>query len=142
MRKAALFLLVILTFSCAEKVIEPPEDLIPKEKMVDILHDLAILNATRTSFGSVLEDNEIEIMDFLFRKYEIDSLQFAKSDRYYASIPLEYQRIYEEVESKIQQQRKSLEDATKRRNDSIRKAQEVKKDSLKSQKEASEPSTD
>ncbi|TAI47949.1 DUF4296 domain-containing protein [Flagellimonas allohymeniacidonis] len=141
MKKVTLLLFAILTISCAEKVIEPPQDLIPKEKMVEILHDLAILNATRTSFGSVLEDNDIEIMDFLFLKYEIDSLQFSNSDRYYASIPLEYQSIYEEVESKIQKQRTSLEEAKKSRNDSIRKVQEAEKDTVNVKKEDPTPSS-
>nr|WP_299338589.1 DUF4296 domain-containing protein [Allomuricauda sp.] len=130
MRKILALIITILVLSCAEKVIEPPEDLIPKENMIEILHDLALLKATSTSFQPALKNNNIDIMEFLFEKYGVDSVQFTTSDRYYASIPLEYQSIYEEVKARIAEQSKVLEDANKSRNDSIREAQKSRKDTI------------
>ena len=130
MKKGILFVLGILLFSCNEKVVEKPENLIPKEKMVTILHDLALLNSTKSSYKAALENNGVKIMDFLYEKYDIDSVQFAQSDLYYASIPLEYQSIYEKVEAILEKKTADLEQIAQKRNDSVRKAQEKKRDSI------------
>ena len=107
--KNLVFLLVFLmVVSCAEKVVEKPENLIPKEKMTASLHDLAILNATKTTVGNKLDEAGIDIMEFLYEKYQIDSTQFAESDLYYASLPLEYQSIYTEVESRLEKRQKAM----------------------------------
>ncbi|WP_396591485.1 DUF4296 domain-containing protein [Allomuricauda sp. R78024] len=129
MRKLVLLFSGILLFSCGKKVIEKPEKLIPQEKMVAILHDLAILNSAKSSFNHVMEDKGIKVMEFLYQKHEIDSIQFSQSDLYYASVPLEYQAIYEKVEAKLETRRATLEKTTKKRNDSIREAQKKKIDS-------------
>ena len=130
-----MFLLVFLmVVSCAEKVVEEPDNLIPKEKMIDILHDLAILNATKTTIGAKLDESGIDIMEFLYQKYQIDSTQFSESDLYYASLPLEYQAIYTEVETRLDKRQKAMEEATEKKNDSIRKANEKRSDSIRSAK--------
>nr|WP_297787172.1 DUF4296 domain-containing protein [uncultured Allomuricauda sp.] len=131
MRNTVTFLLALVLFvSCAEKVIEEPENLIPKEKMAEILHDLAIMNAAKSSARNKFDESGIDIMDFIYKKYGIDSVQFAESDLYYASVPLEYQSIYESVEAKVKRQKDTLEARGKRRNDSIREANLRKKDSV------------
>lgn len=130
MKRSILFILAILFFSCNEKVVEEPENLIPKEKMVIILHDLALLNATKSSYKAVLDLNEIKIMDFLYQQHGIDSVQFAQSDLYYASMPLEYQSIYEKVGALLEKKAADLEQTAQKRSDSTRKAQERKRDSI------------
>lgn len=130
MKRFIIFFLVIGLFSCNEKVVEEPENLIPKEKMVTILHDLALLNATKSSYKAALELHDIKIMDFLYQQHGIDSAQFAQSDLYYASLPLEYQSIYEKVETLLEKESADLEHIAQKRNDSVRKAQEKKRDSI------------
>ena len=130
MKRFIIFFLVLGLFSCNEKVVEEPENLIPKEKMVTILHDLALLNATKSSYKAALELHDIKIMDFLYQQHDIDSAQFAQSDLYYASLPLEYQSIYEKVEALLEKESADLEHITQKRNDSVRKAQEKKRDSI------------
>ena len=68
-----------------------------------------------------------QIMELLYERHDIDSLQLAQSDMYYASKPLEYEYIYEQIESRLKKKQNALEDAKKRANDSI-------KNSLKSGK--------
>ncbi|WP_421813101.1 DUF4296 domain-containing protein [Flagellimonas sp.] len=126
-----LFLGTILLVSCAEKVVEEPENLIPKEKMTEILHDLAILNAAKSGASRKFKDSGIDVMEFLYKKYDIDSTQFSESDLYYASIPLEYQSIYENVEKRLGRKKDTLEAIGKRRNDSVRQANKKRTDSLK-----------
>ncbi|WP_435623664.1 DUF4296 domain-containing protein [Flagellimonas sp.] len=141
MKKALILFLGCLIVGCAQKVIEPPENLIPESKMVDILHDLAILTAAKKSFAYVLDNNNVEAMDFIFQKYQIDSTQFAQSDKYYASIPLQYQMIYEKVEVRLEKKRKALEEENTKRNDSTRAAQQKRSDSLRNLRKDTIPSS-
>lgn len=115
-------LFCLLGISCAEKVVEPPENVIPRDKMITILYDLALLNATNSSFRNVIQKQNKQIMELLYERHDIDSLQFAQSDLYYASKPLEYEYIYEQIESKLKKKQKAMEDAKKRANDSIKNA--------------------
>lgn len=131
MKKAVLFFFGVLFLACGEKVVEEPENLIPKDKMTNILCDLALLNSTQSAFSSAFDKTGIDIMEFLYEKYDIDSTQFAQSDLYYASIPLEYQSIYEDVDARIEKRKNVIEATTKRRNDSIRDAQSHRRDSIK-----------
>ncbi|MBM1104793.1 DUF4296 domain-containing protein [Aurantibacter crassamenti] len=126
--KKILFLLVfVLLTSCAEQLVEGPEGLIPSEKMVDILNDMAILNAAKTTNSIVLKKNGIETMKFIFEKHGIDSTQFVLSDRYYASKPVEYESIYSKVAQRLEVEEKRLKDY-KKTTDSL---QQVVRDSIK-----------
>lgn len=127
----------VLFFSCAEKVIEPPEDLISKEKMTNILYDLALLNAAKTTNPNALENNEVEVMPFLFEKYAIDSIQFSESDLYYASVPLEYEGIYKTVQSRLEAKITVLDEARQQKTEQSRKRAERVRDSLKKLSEES-----
>lgn len=98
---------------------DKPADLIAKEKMVTVLADLAILNAAKSTNISKLREQGIDPTTFVFEKHGIDSLQFVASDRYYTSIPLEYQAIYTEVEAILAQKKQDLEEA-KKLNDSLK----------------------
>lgn len=120
----------MLFLGCADQAVEKPKDLIPKEKMVDILHDLSLLNATRSTLGARMDQTGVEVMEFIYDRYDIDSLQFVKSDLYYASRPMEYQALYTEVDARLDARSKALEAAEKKRNDSIRAASDRRQDSI------------
>lgn len=120
-----LFLLfLLLGISCGKKLLEKPENLIPKEQMADILCDMALLNSINRSYSQVLVENDLRVMPFLFEKYGVDSLQFAQSDLYYASIPAEYQKIYDQVEARLARKRDSI-------NQIIQKGKKPASDTLK-----------
>ncbi|MEZ4809524.1 MAG: DUF4296 domain-containing protein [Allomuricauda sp.] len=133
------FVGLMLLWSCAEKIVEKPENLIPKEKMVHILHDLAVLNAAKSSFKSTLDRDGIEVMEFLYKKYQIDSVQFTQSDLYYASVPLEYQSIYEEVDDMLDKRKKAIDEHIRQRYDSIKDTRQSKADSVKALKKPVKP---
>lgn len=112
MNKTVLLWVGCLLLSCGEKMVEKPKNLIPKDTMVLILYDLVVLSAAESSFKSIVDSCGIETMEFLYQKYRIDSTRLVQSDRYYASLPLEYQFLYNEVAGKIDQKIKALEAAT------------------------------
>ncbi|WP_424003056.1 DUF4296 domain-containing protein [Maribacter sp. IgM3_T14_3] len=115
-----IFLLLGLLFlsSCAEELIEKPDNLIPEDKMVTIIKEMAVVNASKATNLGKLRENGIEPTDYVFAKYEIDSAQFVDSDRYYASKPLRYENMYKKVESDLEEQRLKLE-AEKKIRDSL-----------------------
>jgi hypothetical protein len=114
----SVILSMFLLFSCAEELIQKPENLIPQDKMVLIFKELAIVNAAKgTNIGN-LKDNGIEPTTYLFEKFDIDSAQFVDSDRYYASKPLLYETMYIDVETRLENQRIQL-DAMKKEKDSL-----------------------
>ncbi|WP_297793018.1 DUF4296 domain-containing protein [uncultured Eudoraea sp.] len=119
MRKLLIILPFVALLSCGEEVIEKPNSLIAKEKMVDILYDMAIINAAKTTGPHVMENRGFNPMEFIYDKYDIDSMQFVSSDLYYASQPLEYEEIY-----------RKLEDRIKKEKDRFDKMKEQEKDSL------------
>ncbi len=108
--KKALCILCVLFFSCAEKLLEKPENLINKDKMIDIVEDLTLLKAANSTNGSVLERYDIEAMNYIYEKYSIDSVGLAESNMYYASLPDEYTEIYTVVEERIKTERDRLKE--------------------------------
>lgn len=112
--------MVLLVFSCAEKLMKKPENLIAKDKMIDIVEDLTILKAAKSTNVSVLQKNDLDPMSYIFEKYAIDSASFVDSDRYYASIPEEYEAIYTTVEERVTAERDRRKEL-KRVNDSIKR---------------------
>lgn len=132
MRYSLSFMLVmLLLFSCAEELIEKPENLIPQDKMVLIFKEMAIVNAAKGTNIGKLKDNGIEPTTYIFEKFEIDSAQFVDSDRYYASKPLLYETMYKDVESRLENQRIQLE-AMKKEKDSLNLVKKASSKDLKS----------
>lgn len=124
-----LFLLVVamlMLSSCAEELVEKPDNLIPEDKMVAVIKEMAIVNAAKATNLSKLRENGVDPTSFIFKKFEIDSAQFVDSDRYYASKPLRYENMYKKVESDLENQRLKLE-TEKRIRDSLSVVEKSKK---------------
>ena len=129
LNKIVLLISLMLFFSCNEKLIDKPENLIAKEKMIEVLKDLAIANAAKNTNIVILRENDIEPTTYVFEKHGIDSVQFTQSDTYYASLPGgEYESIYKAVEQQLENESKRLEEA-RQLNDSlaaVKKSADVK----------------
>lgn len=125
-------LLLFLFFACqsVEKT-EEPENLIPEEKMVEVLVDLAKLDASVSYNESAFLKRQVKIKKIIFSKYSIDSLQFAKSSNYYAEDFTRNQRIYDNVKARLERD-KARVDSILKVEDSLRV--QKKKGSLKALK--------
>lgn len=107
--KKIILLFTILLFgatSCKDEIITKPENLISKDKMEDIIYDLAILEAAKTQNSSV--QNYLKPTEFIKNKYKIDSLTFAKSTQYYASDIKEYKKMYDAVKDRLTAEKAKL----------------------------------
>ncbi|WP_296143234.1 DUF4296 domain-containing protein [uncultured Flavobacterium sp.] len=87
--------------SCGQKAIEKPDNLIEKEKMDDIIYDLTLLQAMRGGYQATLDSNKVDVANYIYKKYKIDSLQFANSNRYYASDVAAYNRMFNRVNERL-----------------------------------------
>ncbi|MFS4468684.1 DUF4296 domain-containing protein [Maribacter sp. 2210JD10-5] len=105
--------LLLFLLACGEKLIDTPENLIPKDEMVLILKDMAILNAAKGINLGKLKEYGIDPTNHVFEKYGIDSAQFVESDRYYASLPEDYEALYIEVETLLEKEKEILDEAKK-----------------------------
>ena len=91
------YLLIIFLFiGCSDNV---PDNLISKEKMENIIFDIMILNA---SSGFDLKiDNNLLSDELIYKKHNIDSLQFFESQLYYSKNPRDHYEIYAKVKIRI-----------------------------------------
>lgn len=99
---------VLLIVGCNNSAIEKPANLIEKDKMVDILYDISLLEAIKNQNinGGVTTKVGNE---YIYKKYKIDSAQFAKSNKYYASDIEGYKKIYDEVKSRLTKETAKVE---------------------------------
>lgn len=114
MRKIIALLTIITLFvSCKDEVVNKPERLIEKDVMVDIMYDLSILEAIRNQNPASLDTFKINSRDYIFKKYKIDSVQFAKSNVYYASDYNEYKSMFEKISKRLEANTKSVDSLLK-----------------------------
>ena len=101
MRKILTFFgFLFLLISCNDTVVSEPKNLIDEDKMTNIIYDLALLEGIKSYNSS--EFQSLKVNDYIYKKYKIDSLQFAKSTQFYASDVNKYQKMYEEVGKRIE----------------------------------------
>lgn len=122
--KKSLIIIVILTLlaSCKDELVQKPDRLIEKEEMVNIMYDLSILEAIKYQDPASLDTFKINPRAYIFKKYKIDSLQFAKNNVYYASDYEDYKLMFEEITKRLEDTQKSTDsllNLEKKRNKSI-----------------------
>lgn len=117
--KINVWIIAIVTMiSCKEdKLVERPENLIPQEEMTEILYDLALINGLRST-TAIVETYGIETMPYLYEKYGIDSLQFIRSDLYYASQPIQYQKMYQFIADRLENKLEEIKKVRTQQKDS------------------------
>lgn len=109
MKKIILLFIVIafITSSCKDTSINKPKGLIDKDKMENIIYDLAILEAAKSQTMG-MQTNYPKPTDFLKIKYKVDSLTFARSTQYYASDIKEYKKMYERIKERLKNESKKF----------------------------------
>lgn len=127
-KKILLFLVVLsMLFSCKKELVKTPNRIIEKEKMVDIMYDLALLEAIKIQTTSVVDTLKINSNDYIFKKYKIDSLQFAQNNIYYAADYKECKKMFEKIKSRLDKNKINVE--------KLIKQNKKKEDLLKKQKQ-------
>ena len=121
-----IFLLLIILNSCSfteyDKVI--PKDLISEEKMISIIYDMSLISVSKGINKRILENNGMKPKKYILQKYNIDSIQFVRSNEYYSRDLEKYLSIYETVLNKLQKNRQVTVDSIENyRRDIAKKSQ-------------------
>jgi len=136
MKKILPFLVVlVLLVSCKKELVKKPKHLIEKEKMASILYDISILEAIKIQNPGVIDTFKLNSNEYIFKKYKIDSVQFAQSNIYYAADYKEYGKIFERIKKRLDSNKSNIDSLikVKKRKDSL---QAIVKKKLKLKKEA------
>ena len=104
-----MFSLVLFLASCNHNAVEKPENLIEEEVMTNILYDLSILEAMKSQNPYAPQNQSMNPKDYIFKKYKIDSLQFATSNRYYVSRIEAYKKMYDQVNERLEKEKKAAD---------------------------------
>ena len=127
MRIITYIVLVLCVLGCKNNAIDKPEkpdNLIDKDKMVDVLYDMALMSSAKGVGKRTLENKGVNPEAFIYEKHNIDSIQFKQSNAYYAYDIDTYEAIYEKVKLKLDEDKKDFQaiiDEEKRKRDSIAK---------------------
>lgn len=88
---------------------EIPENLLPQERMTDLLYDLTLLNSRQSNYINadtlVVSHNAIALLN----KYDLDSTSFVRQHRYYMDQPEVYTRMFDSVQARLQREIKKIE---------------------------------
>ena len=106
MKKIVWFLVIsVLLVSCNNAPVKKPDNLIDQEKMTNILYDITVLEAIKSQrkYDSVV--NYIGTRELIFKKYDIDSIQFAQNNQYYVSQIDVYKKMYDDVDARIEREK-------------------------------------
>jgi hypothetical protein len=107
-RYISYLILGIVFLGCSDKEVAPPENLIPEDKMKDILYDLNLLQSINSTNFQVMKNNNVNPEIYIYKKYSIDSLQFAQSNKYYLNNVEKYEKMLDEIAERITQEKQKL----------------------------------
>ena len=100
MNKLIIVITIFFSLLSCNPIVPKPEKLIDDDVMIDIFYDLALLDAIKNQ-GTMTEVSKVNPNQFILKKYNVDSLQFAQNNRYYASNVSKYKRMYNKVNDKL-----------------------------------------
>ncbi|SCY95403.1 DUF4296 domain-containing protein [Flavobacterium anhuiense] len=134
-----ILLVLFLSISCKKDVVKEPAKLIEKEKMIDIMYDLSLLEAMRYQKPLSLDSIDNDPTKFILKKYKVDSLQFAQNNMYYASDYENYKDMFDQVNKRIEVNQRAADSlakidekkAAKANKNKPKELKEVSKDSVR-----------
>lgn len=140
MKQVILYIgLFVLIFGCSKNYKpEKPKNLIPKDKMAFILVDLSLISSAKGINKKILEEQGIVPNEFVYKKHQIDSAQFATSNSYYAYYIDDYNAILQTVEDSLERLKikytrlDEIENKSKTKVDSLKRAK--RRDSIAASK--------
>lgn len=103
MKQLFYLLFIVTAISCSKNPVKKPERLLEEEVMVDIIYDVSLLQAIEGAYPNKLIEQNIKPNQFIFEKYQIDSVMYKENQLYYAADSRVYKRIYKKVSERLDQ---------------------------------------
>lgn len=144
MNRLICYMLISLFVLSCNNIDRPkkPNNLISKNKMIDIITDINLVTAAKGIDKKLLEEKGINPQKYIYQKYNIDSIQFAESNNYYAYDVKDYEDIYLSVKQRLEKQKEqyeAIEAKELKEKDSLKKIKRKEIDSLKRNKAKNKP---
>lgn len=106
--KQLLFLFVtFFIVSCSKNPVPKPDNLLDEKTMVDILYDVSLLQAIEGSMPNKLMEHNIEMDQYIFKKYKIDSVTYRQNQMYYAGDARKFKKIYKKVLERLDKEKQT-----------------------------------
>jgi hypothetical protein len=103
MKKVIYLCIVIGIIACAENPVPKPKVLLDEETMENIIFDVAVLQATKANSPEVLQSNNIDTKDFIYKKYKIDSATYHQNNRYYAGDVRKHKHMHKRILARLEE---------------------------------------
>ena len=131
--KKIIYILVLLlaVAACKKNIVPKPDKFLDEKQMENLLYDLAVLESMKVSQAQKLDSLQFNSQQFIYKKYQIDSISLAQNMVYYASFPKEYDTIVKKVEKRIQLQRDILSKAINPSNNYLKTETQPKEELIK-----------
>ncbi|CAM4425166.1 DUF4296 domain-containing protein [Flavobacterium terrigena] len=107
MKKVIYLCVVFAIFGCSKNPVQQPKVLLDEETMENILFDVAILQSAKANSPEVLQSNNIDTKDFIYKKYKIDSATYHQNNRYYAGDVRKHKHMHKRVLARLEELTKS-----------------------------------
>ena len=104
------------------------------EKMSEIIYDMTLISVSKGVNRKILENNGFKPTSYILKKYEIDTIDFIASNKYYSSNLDMYLSIYQNVLNRLEKNKQIISDSLKRENDKSIKLRERKSEKQKTDK--------
>lgn len=142
--KIAVILLGTILMGCQDiERPEKPENLIPEDKMAEVLIDVHLFNSAKSYNRMPLQQTGMTPHQFIYEKHGIDSLQYERSNAYYGADLDKYVAIHSRAKNILEKRKREVDtlisienrkkDSIKLINDSLRRAKNNSKNPLKLQ---------
>lgn len=142
MMKHIIYSILFLCLYACQSIDKPPKPktLIGEDQMVQILTDIAFIQAAKSSNRKLLEDKKVNPESYILKKHGIDSIVFEENNIWYSGQLEKYEGIFRRVKDSLQKSRdyyekvKKEEDSIQKIKDSIAKSKDTldkKEDKLK-----------
>jgi len=99
-------ILVVVLIGCDGP--KKPENLISKKEMVHILIDSKLIAVANSGNRKILDKEGGFPSKYVFKKYNIDSVQFAESNAYYTYYVEDYEEIHQKAKDSLERLKKDL----------------------------------
>lgn len=109
---SGILFLFILMMGCDKPVMEKPDNLIPEDKMIEMMADIHLAESTyknlRNRDSIVGKSTSADFYYSVLEKYEVADSTFEKSYVFYASKPRDFEKMYRQVMNKLNEMEQSF----------------------------------
>lgn len=100
-----LFLSLFVVFACEKPILEEPENLLERNKMIEMMIDIHLAEAAfqsrRYQDSLFLNATSADFYYSVLQDHQVADSTFEKSFVYYASNPKKFEKMYQDVMNKL-----------------------------------------